>query len=128
MSNSLLVLAEQYELQAKTTRNGMQVYDVNGQKKLLKAKKLVARAWVDRNNVEENRDVNNCFYQTYESETAKLFNEKIEEAEVVEDLQLSEGINYESMNKEELQNLCDERGIEFHHKAGKSKLIELLSE
>lgn len=128
MSNSLLVLAEQYELQAKTTRNGVQVYDTNGQKRLVKKKKLVARAWVERNNVESNRDVNNCYYQTFEAETAKLFNEKIEEAEVVEDLQLSEGVDYSTMSKEALQELCDDRGIEYDKRSGKGKLIELLSE
>lgn len=36
------------------------------------------------------------------------------------------GINLEELEVEDLKKICDEKGIQYHHMAGKKKLLELL--
>lgn len=51
--------------------------------------------------------------------------EKVEEPKA-ERVVLPEGEPNEDWDKSQLQQYCDERGLEYHHKAGKEKLLETI--
>lgn len=52
--------------------------------------------------------------------------EKPVEEKPVEQPKVEIGINLEELEVEDLKKICDEKGIQYHHMAGKKKLLELL--
>lgn len=54
-------------------------------------------------------------------------NKPAKKTKKAEPKEAEENGEYSNLSIDELKALCDERGIEYHHKAGKGKLIELLS-
>lgn len=153
MSNqSLMVVAEKYELEVKIP--GEQGYQVKGQKRLVHGKKLVPRAWVEDRNSHPNNELY-VIYEDDTAELMKVREQNIlDNAEKAKRASTSmadlvdavaekaakpkkekvkpvvvepkEGEPKEDWTPTELKAYCDENNIEYHHKAGKPKLLELI--
>lgn len=115
---------EYYELFEEETKELMKQRELNIQKQQEDKKKselgmsdLIA-ALSGKVNIEQPKEVKPKPQPEKEVEKVKV--------EAVESVK--EEIDFDSMNEDELKEYCNKKGIEFHHKAGKSKLLELINE
>lgn len=154
-NNSQMVVATKYRLlEAVSLKDNK--YNVNGSKENL-GTKVIPRDYVEYRNSQVNNELYvideeatkefekqrglNILKQLEEDKKAKVSNSDVvgalveaisgkqpKEKKEVKKEEVKEDVNeYKGIEDDELKAMLTEKGVSFHHKAGRSKLIELLT-